>query len=1323
VIVTTAALEASYQALADWRTAKGVPTTIRTVEWIMANYRRGTDTAETIRFFLQDAYAKWGTKYVLLGGDTGDVPARYLYSAYYYGGTLIPSDLYYSGLDGNFNFDGDERFGEQPADSCDVWPELVVARLPLSTPAAINTVVTKIQRYETPIKTSYTDKVLFLAEVLSPSPWSPPQAIGTNGASYADIVWSGHVDDPSRRTTRMYETDYLYPGSVFETVANAYDSLEAGYNMVYHIGHGYRFNMHCGDGNLAIPEADALFHPDRYFNLFMLNCTAAAFDYDCLGEHLLRNPNGGAVSIIGATNSAFAIPALYHMIDFAKTLYTVGNPHVGDAFNLSKVSRTPLAVGSDGVDLWTHYIYNCLADPEMAIWTGPVKTPVVTVPPSVAAGTHPITVTVTVMGLPQANATVCLWKDGEDYAVGTTDGLGMFTVPFSAAQAGDIGVTVTGTNLKRTATVIPVLAPVGAQLIVDAVTVDDDNNGASAGNGDGVFDAGETVELRPTFRNAGGLPSVAANSTLSCPNPAVTVDTPGLVLPVVAAGATWTPVGATWVVSSLASGSDGTVLRFETETIHAASTWTDGFARALAAPKLEITGLRTSDELPIGNGDGTITSGESFRLWVSVKNYGSGQGYALSGSLTPLNGGSSVTTGAAAFPDLGFLSEAENGASFVMSEANVALENPLEITVTDHEGRTVTRTIELRPPTPPTINSFDASLGLDKLRLTWSASASPDVAGYRVYRSSSELGPFTLASPDIVHHTVFTDGGLTPSTRYFYKTTTIDNAGNESSYSAVASASTNPPQAFGWPNEIPDPSASSAAVGDVDGDGYPEVVVGNDLMYAWNHDGTEVLNGDGIPVTWGIIATEGEDFIGPAALVRLDDDPGLEIVAAAYTSKEVYIFSGKTGDPLPGWPQPTIDFVRGSVAAGDVDGDGLLEIVAVDQDGYLYVWNHDGTEMIDGDANPATTGVFKRLPDTNQWQYQPVALADIDNDLKEEIIIATQDLKLYVFNEDGSDAPNWPRTLPNYPGGGVAVGDIDNNGDLEIVVTVRGSGETYAINHDNTLMWTRWLQHNQFFNPTPSLGDITGDGKLEVIIPTSNGKCYAIQYDGSDVPGWPVTYSTKTYTESSPVIADVDGDNQPDVILGSEERFIYAWTAAGQVIDGFPLVTADAVRGTPVVTDLDLDGDVEVIAVGYDRVVYVWDLTAAHHPDASPWPMFRGNFYRNGLHGFVVATSTPDRPALPAAVALEQNYPNPFNPATTIRYALPAGRNAPTSLVVYDVRGARVRVLVSEEKAPGVHTAVWDGRNDAGVPVGSGVYFYRLSAAGRVETRKMVLLK
>jgi len=60
---------------------------------------------------------------------------------------------------------------------------------------------------------------------------------------------------------------------------------------------------------------------------------------------------------------------------------------------------------------------------------------------------------------------------------------------------------------------------------------------------------------------------------------------------------------------------------------------------------------------------------------------------------------------------------------------------------------------------------------------------------------------------------------------------------------------------------------------------------------------------------------------------------------------------------------------------------------------------------------------------------------------------------------------------------------------------------------------------------------------------------------------------------------------------------------------------------------------------------------------------------------------------------------------------------------VYDVRGARVRVLVSGEEGAGKHVVEWDGRNDGGQTVGSGVYFYRLEAAQFVDTRKMVLLK
>ncbi|HEU4928800.1 MAG TPA: FlgD immunoglobulin-like domain containing protein, partial [Candidatus Krumholzibacteria bacterium] len=70
-----------------------------------------------------------------------------------------------------------------------------------------------------------------------------------------------------------------------------------------------------------------------------------------------------------------------------------------------------------------------------------------------------------------------------------------------------------------------------------------------------------------------------------------------------------------------------------------------------------------------------------------------------------------------------------------------------------------------------------------------------------------------------------------------------------------------------------------------------------------------------------------------------------------------------------------------------------------------------------------------------------------------------------------------------------------------------------------------------------------------------------------------------------------------------------------------------------------------------------------------------------------------------------------------------AGTKTRVSVVVYDVRGAKVRELVNGEQEPGKHAVDWDGRNDAGETVGSGVYFYRMTANGFSGVRKMVLLK
>jgi hypothetical protein len=88
---------------------------------------------------------------------------------------------------------------------------------------------------------------------------------------------------------------------------------------------------------------------------------------------------------------------------------------------------------------------------------------------------------------------------------------------------------------------------------------------------------------------------------------------------------------------------------------------------------------------------------------------------------------------------------------------------------------------------------------------------------------------------------------------------------------------------------------------------------------------------------------------------------------------------------------------------------------------------------------------------------------------------------------------------------------------------------------------------------------------------------------------------------------------------------------------------------------------------------------------------------------------------------LAQNYPNPFNPSTTIRYEIKEATRV--KLRVYDVAGRLVRTLVDESRKPDRYKAVWNGTNNRGQSVATGVYFYRLEAGSFVSTKKMVLLK
>ena len=107
--------------------------------------------------------------------------------------------------------------------------------------------------------------------------------------------------------------------------------------------------------------------------------------------------------------------------------------------------------------------------------------------------------------------------------------------------------------------------------------------------------------------------------------------------------------------------------------------------------------------------------------------------------------------------------------------------------------------------------------------------------------------------------------------------------------------------------------------------------------------------------------------------------------------------------------------------------------------------------------------------------------------------------------------------------------------------------------------------------------------------------------------------------------------------------------------------------------------------------------------------------------GDIVGVDDEEYAGVPNEYSLFQNYPNPFNPTTTIMYALP--QRSDVTLEIYNITGQLVARVYRENQYAGYHEIRWNGVNQSGRPVASGLYVYRLSAGDFVQTKKMLLLK
>ena len=348
IIITNQSLITNqvFQPLLDEKINQGLTAEIESIEWIEQNYS-GRDTAEKIRNFIIDLYTNNGLVWVLLGGDVNIVPVRSAYVT----NSFIPTDMYYSDLDGDWDADQDNIFGEYE-DDLDMYPDVFVGRAPVENQQEAQTFINKILTYNEVQNPDFLSTALFLG-------CEDFQDAGGKTKDYIDQEYMPQQFDP---ITKLYERDlYAYRD-------NAITEINSGHHIINHIDHADFDRMYTGSDYITTQDVDNFSNAPDFSVLWSVGCYFAAIDTDTIAEHWLNNPNGGAVALAGNSRYGWNPESdLYLDPSFYKTIIDDGINRIGQALAMSKVPF----IGDTVTNEYMKYAIlelNLLGDPEMKIY-------------------------------------------------------------------------------------------------------------------------------------------------------------------------------------------------------------------------------------------------------------------------------------------------------------------------------------------------------------------------------------------------------------------------------------------------------------------------------------------------------------------------------------------------------------------------------------------------------------------------------------------------------------------------------------------------------------------------------------------------------------------------------------------------------------------------------------------------------------------------------------------------------------------------------------------------------------------------------------------
>jgi PKD repeat protein len=376
LIITDEDLIEPFQTLATWKCERNdqgsicanIASVLVTLEYIKADSSfwgtpsthggTGNDTQTIVRNFITAAHEEWGVKYVLIGGDEDVIPSRKVYVTAIGKSATLPADIYFSALDGNWDNDGDGRYGESSSqgsagEEADLLAEVYVGRAPVSTSAEAWNFINKTILYEKSYTNEYGTDLLFVGEALDSY---------TYGDWYKEEVYDDVLADKNLTLMTLYEEKGTFSESAFVS------GLNSGVHIVNHMGHGNYATF----GDLTISDVNGLTN-DLPFILYTQACMVAGFDQstDSIAEKFVTGEHG-AVAFIGNSRYGWYSPgstsgtSQQYDLSFFSQVYEDNVTNLGKALSLSKEEHASSAA-SPGTYRWVYMELNLLGDPETEV--------------------------------------------------------------------------------------------------------------------------------------------------------------------------------------------------------------------------------------------------------------------------------------------------------------------------------------------------------------------------------------------------------------------------------------------------------------------------------------------------------------------------------------------------------------------------------------------------------------------------------------------------------------------------------------------------------------------------------------------------------------------------------------------------------------------------------------------------------------------------------------------------------------------------------------------------------------------------------------------